>query len=109
MDSNEMLQKMLDNLPEKTGKSLTEWKNILKKQNFTKHSEGLNFLKKEHHVTHGYANTIVALFREDGKEEIDLVKEQYKGKESLKPIYDRILEEVKKFGTDIIITPKKQL
>ena len=107
MDSNEMLQKMLDNLPEKTGKSLTEWKNILKKQNFTKHSEGLNFLKKEHQVTHGYANTIVALFREDGKEEIDLVKEQYKGKESLKPIYDRILEEVKKFGTDIIITPKK--
>lgn len=36
---------MIDNMPEKTGKSLEEWKSILKKKNFTKHSEGVKFLK----------------------------------------------------------------
>lgn len=32
---------MIDNMPEKTGKSLDEWKKILKEKSFTKHSEGV--------------------------------------------------------------------
>ena len=39
------LQTMIDNMPEKTGKSLDEWKAILKEKSFAKHSEGLKFLK----------------------------------------------------------------
>ncbi len=55
------LQTMIDNMPEKTGKSLDQWKTILKEKVFVKHSEGVNFLKKEHGITHGFANTIVTL------------------------------------------------
>ena len=33
------LQTMIDNMPEKTGKSLAEWKSILQKKSFAKHSE----------------------------------------------------------------------
>jgi hypothetical protein len=33
------LQTMIDNMPEKTGKSLGDWKQLLKKQAFTKHGE----------------------------------------------------------------------
>ena len=43
------LQTMINNMPEKTGKSLDQWKSILKKKAFAKHSEAVNFLKKEHH------------------------------------------------------------
>ena len=101
------LQTMINNMPEKTGKSLEAWKKILKRKGFDKHSEGVKYLKSEHGVTHGFANTIVTLSKDNPKEEVDLVMQQYNGKESIKPIYDKLIEVVKELGKDIIITPKK--
>jgi len=101
------LQTMIDNMPEKTGKSLDEWKKILASKSFSKHSEGVKFLKSEHNVTHGFANTIVTLAKDDGNDAVDLVKAQYKGKESLLPIYSVLLSHVKSLGPDVTITPKK--
>ncbi|WP_339651181.1 DUF4287 domain-containing protein [uncultured Maribacter sp.] len=98
---------MIDNMPEKTGKSLNEWKSVLKSKSFTKHSEGVNFLKKEHGVTHGFANTIVTLSKEESSSPANLVEQQYKGKESLIPIYNALLKVIRRFGNDITITPKK--
>lgn len=104
---NKALQTMIDNMPEKTGKSLSEWKKVLKTTSFSKHSEAVNFLKKEHNVTHGFANTIVTLSKEENESPADLVKNQYKGKENLMPIYESLLAVIKEFGNDITITPKK--
>lgn len=101
------LQTMIDNMPEKTGKSLEEWKKILQSKSFVKHSEAVNFLKKEHQVTHGFANTIVTLSKEENHSEDDLVENQYKGKEALIPLYEALLEMVSSFGNDVTITPKK--
>lgn len=101
------LRTMIDNMPEKTGKSLSEWKSLLKQKSFSKHSEAVNFLKKEHNVTHGFANTIVTLSKDDETPPIDLVANQYKGKEDLIPIYDELLSVVTNFGKDVTITPKK--
>jgi len=101
------LQTMIENIPEKTGKSLSEWKKILKAKAFEKHSHGVNFLKKEHGVTHGFANTIVSLAKEENKAPTDLVSAQYKGKESLIPIYESIIKFVKTLGKDVVISPKK--
>ena len=101
------LQTMIDNMPAKTGKSLEEWKAILKKKSFSKHSEAVNFLKNEHAVTHGFANTIVALSKEESHTPTDLVDNQYKGKENLIPIYEELLSVVKSFGNDVSIAPKK--
>lgn len=107
MIMDKALQTMIDNMPEKTGKSLTEWKSILKSKTFSKHSEAVNFLKKEHGVTHGFANTIVSLSKEENNTPTDLVNNQYKGKESLFPIYENLISVVKNFGADVRITPKK--
>jgi len=101
------LRTMIDNMPEKTGKSLDEWKALLKTKAFAKHSEAVNFLKKEHHVTHGFANTIVALSKEEQKGPDDLVTNQYTGKEGLLPIYKKLISSVNRFGKDVIINPKK--
>ena len=101
------LQTMIDNMPEKTGKSLNEWKTVLKTKSFSKHSEAVNFLKKEHNVTHGFANTIVALSKEESETPNDLLESQFKGKENLFPIYERLISVVKDFGKDVTITPKK--
>ena len=101
------LQTMINNMPEKTGKSLDEWIKILKAKNFAKHGEAVKFLKTEHGVTHGFANTIVTLSKQNNDSPNDLVTNQYKGKEALVPIYTKLVEEILKFGSDIIITPKK--
>ena len=80
------LKTMVDNMPEKTGKSLNEWKEILKGKSYVKHSEGVKYLKTEHNVTHGFANTIVTLSKGENNSPDELVENQYIGKENLKPM-----------------------
>ncbi|SDS71283.1 protein of unknown function [Formosa sp. Hel1_31_208] len=101
------LQTMISNMPEKTGKSLEQWISILKEKDFTKHSEGVNFLKQKHGVTHGFANTIVTLSKSQNDAPEDLVTNQYKGKELLFPMYEKLLAAIHTLGNDITITPKK--
>ncbi|SHH36850.1 DUF4287 domain-containing protein [Winogradskyella jejuensis] len=101
------LQTMIDNMPEKTGKSLEEWKSILQSKDFAKHSEAVNYLKNEHSVTHGFANTIVSLSKEEQTTPQDLVKIQYNGKENLFQIYENLISVIKTFGDDVKVTPKK--
>jgi len=101
------LQTMIDNMPKKTGKSLEQWTAILKTKNFAKHGEMVKFLKTVHNVTHGFANTIVTLSKNDTSSDGDLISNQYKGKEKLFPIYEKLVTEISKFGNDIINTPKK--
>ena len=101
------LQTMIDNMPEKTGKSLDEWKKILKEKAFEKHGQAVKYLKDEHGVTHGFANTIVSLSKNNDDSEEELVESQYKGKEDLLPIYEKLIEIMSGFGKDVTITPKK--
>ncbi|MBT8281260.1 MAG: DUF4287 domain-containing protein [Muriicola sp.] len=105
MDS--ALQTMIANMPEKTGKSLEDWIRILKTKPFEKHSEAVSFLKKEHGVSHGFANTIVHLSKDKGLSPTDLLTTQYKGKEHLLPIYEKLKVFVASLGNDVTITPKK--
>lgn len=101
------LKTMIGNMPDKTGKSLEAWKEVLRSKPFSKHAEAVKFLKTEHGVTHGFANTIVTLSKDNSETPDDMVNNQYKGKESLRPIYEQLIDNVKKFGKDVIITPKK--
>jgi len=96
---------------EKTGKSVAEWIKIVDAQKFEKHGQMVSFLKSEYGVTHGYANYIAHMLRQsaavshDGDE---LVDAQYsKGKEALRPIYERLRSEIEKLGDDIEFAPKK--
>ena len=101
------LETMIANMPEKTGKSLEEWKQLLKKKSFEKHGEAMKFLKEEYQVTHGFANTIIQLSKEDNAAPSDLIENQYKGKEILMPIYRELIAAVNELGSDVLVTPKK--
>ena len=69
------------------------------------------FLKREHGLTHGYANLVTAKHLEGNAPAPagdDLVTAQYAGgKEGLLPIYESLITAVKKFGKDVEISPKK--
>ncbi len=104
------MQTMIDNLKKNTGKTLEEWVAIVKKKSFEKHGEIMKFLKEEHSLSHGFANLIalsskgqIADSQESGER---LIETQYKGKENLKPFYDKLLTEIVKLGKDIEIAPK---
>ena len=105
-------QAMIDNLAEKTGKTLEEWLKLLAKPKLDKHGDLVKWLKTEYGVTHGYANLIAHRFREQSMESggagADLVAAQYEGpKAGLKAIYDALIDVVSAFGDDVEVAPKK--
>ena len=103
----EQLATMLANIPDKTGKTLAEWKVVVAKAKLEKHGMIIKLLKTEHGVTHGFANLIAAKCLAS-EESVDLVANQYSGaKEGLTPIYDAIIKYAKSLGGDVEIAPKK--
>ena len=106
----EMLDSMIANLKEKTGKTLPEWLKITKASGLAKHGQIVKLLKSDHGVTHGFANLIAHKTLEAGEPaaETDLVEAQYSGaKAGLKPIYEAVLALVSKLGKEVEIAPKK--
>lgn len=105
------LETMLANLQKNTGKSLEEWVAIVHGTGLSKHGEIIAFLKNEHQFGHGFANLVAhSALKSDAaslSETTDLVAEQYKGKEELFPIYQSLMAEIEKFGTDVEVAPKK--
>jgi predicted transport protein len=102
---------MLENLKEKTGYSLEEWKVLIETQSLAKHGEIVKFLKETHNVTHGYASEIaLKVLGSDADSATDtdaLIVSQYKGKENLKAFYEKLIAEIQQFGGDFNIDPKK--
>ncbi len=103
-------QTMIANLEAHTGKPIRHWLDVLSRSGLEKHGQLVKHLKEDHDFTHGYANLVAHLHRqkkEGAATGDDLVDAQYQGKESLRPVYDRILEAVQAFGSDVEIAPKK--
>jgi predicted transport protein len=108
MDASEIT--MAENLQKITGKTLDEWKQIALASGFQKHGEMMKFLKEQHGMGHGYANFVIhkALKTDAGSadDKSQLIENQYKGKENLRPFYETLMAEILKMGTDIEVAPK---
>lgn len=104
---------MIANFKEKTGKTLDDWLKVAAKMGAKKHGEIVAALKKDHGMTHGFANFVAMKHLKSDAGSLaeggaDLVAEQYAGeKGALKPIYDALIAAVQKFGPDVEIAPKK--
>jgi len=101
-----LVQSMIDNLPEKTGKSFEYCLILLSKSNFAKHGEAVKHLKSGHKVTHEYANLIADHCIAGNS--ADLVENEYRGpKSDLRPIYDALVNMIGAFGNDVEVSPKQ--
>ena len=110
MDVDAATRTMIDNIPAKTGRSLTEWFGVLDAANLPQHGKALALLKAEHSVSHGFANLIVNLHRQRGVETAptDLVDAQYSGsRAALRPLYDQLVVAAAALGHDVEVAPKK--
>lgn len=106
----------LKNIENKTGKRLTELREIIGKSGIQKHGEIRSMLMEKFGLGYGDANALVFFVREsDGQSRAEvqglsidqLVDEIYAGsKTSLRPIHDSVMIEIREFG-DFEIAPKK--
>lgn len=110
------LATQLKNIETRTGKSLAELAQIVKKSGLAKHGEIRDMLKRDLKMGHGDASTLVhhvlnpvgpTAAGGSGGSLDEIVAGYYSGpKAALRPIHDRLMSEVKKFG-EFEIAPKK--
>jgi hypothetical protein len=115
-DSDKALATQLENIQKRTGKSLDELAAIVRGSGLSKHGELVAMLKSTLGMGHGDANTLVhTVLKSDGQSAAaaqGLSAEQvldglYSGpKAALRPIHDRVLAAIRKFG-DFEEAPKK--
>lgn len=101
---------MAENLLKITGKNLDEWKTIALTCGFKKHGEIIAHLKETYQIGHGYANFIAHKAKSTDAGSVDdktqLIDNQYKGKEILRPFYETLMSEILQLGNDIEVAPK---
>lgn len=71
----------------------------MQKAKLEEHKELKEFLKSQHNFTHGFANFVELKARKSdaaSNDENELVANQYKGKENVKPIYENLVAKILK-------------
>ena len=101
----------LDNIQKRTGKTLDELFEIIRKSGLAKHGEIVNMLKQELGMGHGDANTVAKFFKSagEGKEVTtdEAINEIYSGaKAALRPIHEEVMAAIAPMGP-FEIAPKK--
>ncbi|MDQ3169884.1 MAG: DUF4287 domain-containing protein [Acidobacteriota bacterium] len=104
----------LANLQKRTGKSLDELTAVIRKSGLTKHGEIRDMLKRDLGMGHGDANTLVHIVLKsdgasanEGKSGDEMLDAIYAGpKAAMRPIHDRLMAAVGKFG-EFEVAPKK--
>lgn len=110
------IETQIKNIQTKTGKTLDQLGEILRKSGFTTHGELRDVAKRELGLGHGDANTLVhACLKSAGSSDAsakgdspgDVLAEIYSGpKAALRPIHDAFMAAIGQFGA-FEITPKK--
>lgn len=108
----EMYQAIVRNLEKNTGKTLEQWIEAVKKTGNKGRKEQAEWLKTKHRLGNGQANTIVKMMYEglSDYDEEELMKVHFNGnKDYQKPVYDKIIAALRKWGTHKIAVNKTYL
>ncbi len=116
-DVAKALATQLTNIEKRSGKSLEELAGIIRASGLSKHGEIRDMLKRELAMGHGDANTLThhvlnSADKSGGAQASsstgdDVVSGLYSGaKAALRPIHEKLMAEIKKFG-EFEIAPKK--
>jgi hypothetical protein len=107
------LETQLKNIQVRTGKSLDELYDIVRRSGLEKHGKIRDMLKTDLGMGHGDANTVTALYLKAADEKkgsgasSDPLDAIYAGdKESLRPIHEKLIKAIEKFGP-FEVAPKK--
>jgi len=115
-DMDKAIATQLANIEKKTGKSLVQLTDAIKKSGKQKHGEIRDWLKAAYGLGHGDANTLThAALQSDGASAAkatgasadDVLADIYSGKKAhLRPVHDALMAAIAKFGA-FEVAPKK--
>ena len=95
----------------KTGKSLADWVAKARQCPENGHMKVVSWLKSEHGLGHGHANTVVHALNASAaapQQGDDLVAAMFAGpKAAMQPVHDAIFTALQTLGNDIGLAPKK--
>lgn len=111
-DPETALANQLRNIEQATGRTVNQWAGAVAAAGLTKHTQIVAFLKTDHGLTHGNANTLAHKIREHQTgappTDADLLNAQYSDtKAALRPVYDEIVLIAQSLGDDVQIAIKK--
>jgi hypothetical protein len=111
---DQAVQTQLNNIQKKTGRTLAQLAAAAKKSGLTRHGELRDYFKSAYGLGHGDANLLVhTILKSDGagaaagKSLAQVLDEIYAGpKAALRPIHERLMDSIRKFG-EFEVAPKK--
>ena len=101
------------NIEAQTGRTRDQWISLAAAAGKQKHGELVAWLKSQHGLGHGNANLIAMNARDAAsgtppRENDELIDALFAGKKAaLRPIFDALMSEVRRLGTDVEVSPKK--
>lgn len=111
MDVDQATRTQLRNIETATGRPLGEWYALIndRRGEGAKHGQLVTWLKTEHGLTHGNANTLVHQAARQGTEatEADLLEAQYAAKPAMRPVHDAVVAAARDLGPDVQVVVQK--
>jgi hypothetical protein len=95
------------NIETQTGRSVTAWADLVRAEGLAKHGQMVAWLKGDHGLSHGHANHIAKHATAPSPSGADPIKLLFEGKETLRPLYDKLVAVAESLGPDVEIAPKK--
>src|SRR5689334_7604864 len=99
----------LENVKAKTGKTPDDFKQLAAQKGLVKHKEILDWLKADFGLGTGHARAIAEVILHANDPEVSLddqIGKHFSGaKAEWRKSYDTVLKEVKKFGSDVEVSP----
>jgi hypothetical protein len=107
----ELEKEFTENAKEKTGKTMDQWLAMVRAGGKSKQMEILNWLKKDHGLNHMQAGFVASIFLNDGKavyqNEDNLLDMQFSRAASMRPLYDKLSENILSAFPDTQVIAKK--
>lgn len=111
MDLDQATQTQLRNIESSTGRPVQEWYALIgeRRAEGRKHGQLVAWLKTDHGLTHGNANTLVLLAaRQDAPaDDTALLEAQYAAKPQMRPVHDAVVEAARALGPDVQVVVQK--
>lgn len=110
--SDKQRQTQLDNIEASSGKSLADFTEAVRDSGLERHGQVVSYLKQEHDLTHGNANLVAHMVREElaggPATPQQLLDAQYAGaKAALRPIYDALEATATGISPDVEVVVQK--
>ena len=109
--SGEIEKEFIEALKNSTGKSLSDWLSVIKKEDITKRNDAIKWLKETHNFGHMNASLLVGIYLNNGNpvygSQDDLLENQISKYEIWRSLFESVSEKIIAQFPNAAMIPKK--